>query len=414
MRSGDNPPLVDAAGRLQLIRELCSFEGRGAGSDAERRAANHLAGRLEAAGRRAEIEPTFVHPQWALVLAAHVVLGIAGSLLGSVNPGVGFALVLFAATSMYLDVNARLYLIRRLFFRRGSQNVVSRGLRSDAPHTLILSAHYDAARTGFAFSRLYPASKGLSERARNLLGPFRVGFWGGLAPLLPILGAQMAGYDPRWLLILQIVPTAVLLVAAFLLIDIALSPIVPAAYDNASGVAAVLSAAERLDADPPANLDVWVVLPGAEECLCEGMRAFVRAHRHELDPARTAIVNVDSVSWGAPSYQVSQGAIASIPMDAELIALCEALAEADAAGENRFGAKPMRYPQVDDALPARVKGLPAISILGLEGGMLAPWYHTPDDRPEHVDDAALTRTTEFVIGLARLLDRDVGRRRPSG
>ena len=34
---------------------------------------------------------------------------------------------------MYLDLNARLYLVRRLFFRRASQNVVSNGARSDAP-----------------------------------------------------------------------------------------------------------------------------------------------------------------------------------------------------------------------------------------------------------------------------------------
>jgi len=38
---------VDAASRLELIRELCSFEPRGAANDAERRAANFLVGRIE-------------------------------------------------------------------------------------------------------------------------------------------------------------------------------------------------------------------------------------------------------------------------------------------------------------------------------------------------------------------------------
>ena len=42
----DNPPSVDAEARIELIRDLCSFEGRRAGTDAERRAANWLAGRL--------------------------------------------------------------------------------------------------------------------------------------------------------------------------------------------------------------------------------------------------------------------------------------------------------------------------------------------------------------------------------
>ena len=61
----------------------------------------------------------------------------------------------------------------------------------------------------------------------------------------------MAGLDATWLNAVQAIPTIVLIVAAFLLIDIALSEIVPGAYDNASGVAAVLSAAEELTDDPP-------------------------------------------------------------------------------------------------------------------------------------------------------------------
>ena len=80
---------------MEVIRELCSFEGRGPGTDAERRAANVLSGRLRRMGRRADIEPFFAHPQYATVYLIHAVLGIAGSLLATVQPAVGFALVLF-------------------------------------------------------------------------------------------------------------------------------------------------------------------------------------------------------------------------------------------------------------------------------------------------------------------------------
>jgi hypothetical protein len=397
---------VDAAARQQLISELCAFEGRGPATDAERRAANFLAKRLEGIGRRAEIVPTFVHPQYALVYAAHAVLAVAGSVVAIKQPGIGFALVLLVATSLYLDLNTRLYLIRNLFFRRGSQNVVSPGTRPEAPLRLILVAHYDAGRTGFAFGAPLRYANRRSQRARVLLGPFRIFFWGGFAPLLPILGAQMAGFDPGWLGIVQLVPTAVLIVAVFLLGDIALSPYVPGAYDNASGVAAVLSAAEELQAKPPANLDVWVVLTGAEECMAEGMRAFVRDPRAQLDRQRTAIVNVDSVSSGPVKYETSAGAVASIPLDRRLIELCAGLATADREGEDRFAAEPMRYSLIDDALPAAVRKLPAVTITD---GYLAPWYHRPDDTPDKVDGAALTRATEFVVSVVRLLDRDVGR-----
>ena len=43
-------------------------------------------------------------------------------------------------------------------------------------------------------------------------------------------------------------------------------------------------------------------------------------------------------------------------------------------------------------------------------GNLAPWYHTDEDVPDQVDEAALTSATDFVIALARLLDREAGRR----
>ena len=42
-------------------------------------------------------------------------------------------------------------------------------------------------------------------------------------------------------------------------------------------------------------------------------------------------------------------------------------------------------------------------------GNLAPWYHTHDDTPERVDADALSRATDFVVALARLIDRDAGR-----
>ena len=271
-----------------------------------------------AMGRRAEVEPTYVHPQFALVHALHAALGIAGSIVAVSQPGIGFALVLLAATSAYLDLNTRFYLLRRLFFRRASQNVVSPGGRPEAPMRLVLVAHLDAGRSGFVYGGgVRGLARRLSPRMRVLLSPWRVYFWGGLAALLPAIALRMAGLDATWVSIVQLVPTVVLIAAIFVLVDIALSDTVPGAIDNASGVAAVLGAAEALRAEPPADLDVWVVLTGGAECQAEGMRSFVAAHRGNLDAESTAIVNVDSVGFGSPAYTVSEGAVVSTPTDPE-------------------------------------------------------------------------------------------------
>ncbi len=398
---------MDAPARRRLIEEICSFEGRGPGTDAERRAAKHLAKRLEAAGRRAELEPTYVHSQWALVHAAHGAIAIAGSLIGTASPGIGFAMVLFAATSAYLDLQARFYLVRRLFFKRASQNIVSPGNNPGAPVRLILVAHYDAGRTGYVFGTPMRLLRRLSPRAQVLLSPFRVYFWLGIAPLLPVLGAQMAGFDPGWLQVVQLLPTMLLIVAVFLLIDIALSEVVPGAYGNASGVAAVLSAAEEIDAQTPEHLDVWVVLPGAGESLGEGMRSFVTSRRKELRDGRTAILGVDSLSHSPVGYEISAGAVASVPLDSNLASIAASLADADRGGENRYGAEPVRSATIDDALVARLRGIPALTITD---GRTSPLAHRPEDKPGAIDDAALSTATEFLVSLVRLLDRDAGRR----
>jgi hypothetical protein len=407
---------VDAAGRRELIEGLCSFEGRWPGTDAERRAANWLGERLHGMGRRVQVEPTYVQPEYSLAIALHVALAVAGSLIALVSGLVGFAMVLLAAVSLYLDQNTRLNLLRRLLFRRASQNVVSPGRNPGSPARLVLSAHYDAAKTGYVFgARSNRLAGRLSERTRVLLGPIRLIFWGGIVPLLVISGLRMAGVEARWLDVAQLVPVVLLLVSFVLLVDIALSAVVPGAYDNASGVAAVLSAAAALDADPPDHLDVWVVLPGAEEANAQGMARYLQAHHKEIDPERTFFVNVDSVSFGSLRYLASEGAIVSYPMDRRLLELCEAVA----AGESRFGAEPIRIPAHTDALPARTRGLRAISVLSVEDGLPPPYYHTPEDTPDKLDEGAMSNAVDFTVALIRALDRDVGRleavaREPAG
>ena len=299
-------PALDVAARMELVRELCSFEGRLAGTDAERRCANRMAERLVEGGRRAEVEPTYVQPRWALVHATHCALGIAGSLISMAVPALGFGLVLFAATSMYLDLNYRVYLVRRIFFRRASQNVVSRGTNTEAPARLILTAHLDAAKTGAAFApkRARRAAR-LGER-HPWLGPFRILFW-SLALLLPALAARMLDVESDAVALAQLPQTLILLVAVFALIDIELSDVVPGANDNASGVATVLSIASELQSNPPENLNVWVVLPGAEECQQEGMRAFMRAHRKGLAGKRTHFLNLDTVGHGDVRFLTAGG-----------------------------------------------------------------------------------------------------------
>ncbi len=394
---------------MEIIRELCSFERRLAGTDAERRAAGRLAERLRDLGRRTEIEPIYVHPQSALVQAAHCLLGFVGSLVAISVPALGFGLVLLAATSMYLDLNHRLYLIRSLFFRRASQNVVSPGKRPDARARVIICAHVDAARSGavFAGKRARRFAK-LANSPRFPLGPYRILFW-SLAALLPLLGLRMAGVDSELVSVLQLLPTLALLVGIFALVEIQLSEVVPGANDNASGVATAISLAAGLDGEPPKNLDVWVVLDGGGECLQEGMRAFVRSRRKRLEKPSTFFLAIDSVGAGDVRFQTSGGWAVSYGMDGRLIELCEAIATADAEGEKRFRAAGYASGLGGDSMPPRLAGFRSIGLTCQDADGYVANRHLPTDTPEAIDEAALERAHGFALELIRRLDADLGR-----
>ena len=390
---------------IKDVRELCSFEGRLAGTDAERRAANALAAKLQKTAHRVDVEPTYVHPQWALIHALHTALGFAGSLLSIALPAAGFALLLLSATSLYFDANTRFYLLRRLFFRRASQNVVARGRNRMAPARLVITAHYDAARTGWMFnpSRV----KFFTRIARRLpvpLGPHRIVFW-SLAVLIPLTGLRMAGVESQAISLLQLLPTLVLLVATFLLVDVELSDVVPGANDNASGVAVALSLAQALTDDPTRNLEIWVVLTGGEECAMEGMRSFLRTHKDDLEPASTYFLVIDSVGKGELRYTASEGLAVSYDLDKRLLELCDAVSS---AGKTKATA--VRHAFATDAIAVRVARRRAIALSTLEpGAIVAANYHHPADIPKNVDPRALERTRAFAIELIHALDKDVGR-----
>jgi peptidase M28-like protein len=397
--------------RIETIRELCSFENRLTGTDAERRAAKLVAERLRGQGMRVDVEPTYVHPQMPLVHAAHCALGFVGSLVAIASAPAGFAIVLLASISMYLDVDARFYLLRRLFFRRASQNVLARSDNAGAPARVILSAHLDAARSGMVFNpRQLRLAAALDRALPFPFGPFRILFF-ALAILLPILGARLAGVDSTALSIVQLVPTLVLLVGIFLLIDVQLSKVVPAANDNASGVATALALAGRLSEDPPRALEVWVLVTGGEEALMEGMRSFLRAHRKELRETETFVVNVDSVGAGELRFTQSEGLAVGVPMGGRLGEICAAIATADRQNGNGFNAEGLAWGFASDAVPVALAGLPVTTITCLEpGGLLPPRYHTAGDVPAAIDPDALARAHDFALELVHRLDADVARR----
>jgi hypothetical protein len=329
------------------IEALVAYEGRGAGTDAERRAAEHLARRLRAIGREGEVEPVVVRPRFALTHALHALVAVVGSVVSVSSPPVGAALVLVAAISAYGDLTGRLFLFRRLTAKRASQNVVSRE-GGEKAGVLVLLAHHDAAHTGGVFR---PGS--VERRARigaRIRRPFGLAevFFLALILLLGCCLVRLFLPESALLGVAQLVPTAALIGSIPLLLDIVFGRVVPGPNDNASGVATVLALAE-LYGDRLEHFDLWCVLPGSEEAQALGMREWVSRHRGELDRSRTLFVDLDKVGAGTVHYARKQGLVFPLTYDARLLGLCEEIAREQPTGEGgRAHAPGLRVRRADD------------------------------------------------------------------
>ena len=104
----------------------------------------------------------------------------------------------------------------------------------------------------------------------------------------------------------QFALTVALIATLLLLVDVWLSPTVPGAGDNASGVALALALAERLGGALD-HFSVNVVLTGAQESGADGMRAYLRRHRGDLPRDRTVVLNLDEVGAGTVRYTRREG-----------------------------------------------------------------------------------------------------------
>ena len=368
------------------IEDLVGYHGRWPGTDAERRAARHLAGRLRDLGREAEIEPIRVAPNYALAHAIHALLAITGSVVSVYQPAVGAAIAFVALVSALGDLTGAFFLVRRLTGMRASQNVFSPE-GGEKPGVLVLVAHYDAAKTGLAFARRPP----------GFLGPMGLLFW-SLALVFACTVVRLVGIDAFALTVVQFIPTVVLIASVALLLDIALSDVVPGANDNASGVATVLRLAERYGGELE-HFDVWVVLTGAEEGFALGMRAWLKEHHEELEPETTAFVCVDMAGYGTPKFAKKEGLIFPSNYHPALTELAE-----------EAGAAPYVSRLVTDSFPARAAGFPAIRISSLDARNSIPNYHRPTDTPDRIDPDALARTYEFCCEFVESIDAEIGPR----
>jgi len=247
-------------------------------TDAERRAALALAGRLRAVGRAPRIEARWLRPGWPVWQAVFAAAGVAGTVLSVDEPTIGLALVGAALVLSLAHGRGRLPLGRA----RATQDVVA---PASAPRAVALVVLASVDRPRAALLRRVPAPLAWLQAA--------------LALAAALAAARVAGAEGVVVGAAQLVPAVVLLLAVAGFLDAAAQP--PAEADRAATDAALELAAHAPWAE--------IVLVGAGEL---GLRARLRAERRA--PERVVLLWLEPAR--APAWRSAHPTLAAIAQDA--------------------------------------------------------------------------------------------------
>jgi Zn-dependent M28 family amino/carboxypeptidase len=392
-------PVEDETTLREVIEELAPLQRR-AGSEGERRAAEWIAQRLHAAGCAAQVEEEQFHEGYARVMRTlSITSGLAGvAALASrrARPAAG-ALAGAVTAAIADDVSNGPRLFRRAASpARTTWNVVGGCGPVDAPRTLVLLAHHDAAPTGRIFDDRFQTwlgetFPGIIERIDTSLP-----LWWTLlsAPTLVALGSLRGR---RGLIAAGVAGSAL---GAAVFEDVARSQVVPGANDNLTAVALLVALAERLRARPIHGLRVLLVSCGAEEVIQGGIHGFARRHFPALDRDRTWFLNLETL--GSPQLILLEGEGPVVMEDYHDRAFRDLICRvADRSGAHlRRGLRTRN--STDAVIPSRA-GYPTATLCSMNRHKQLSNYHLMSDTPENV----LYRTVRQALVVTEAVAREL-------
>jgi acetylornithine deacetylase/succinyl-diaminopimelate desuccinylase-like protein len=306
---------------------------------------------------------------------------VAGTGAAAVGGPLGAGVAAGSLASLELDVSGRSRWLAPVLPAGEGVNVVARIPAAGVPkRTLVFVAHHDAARTGLLW-RMPRGKEPFALLAQVALAVVAVGCLVGSRVLRALGGLGTAA-------------------CTLLGLDIARSPVVPGANDNASGVAALIALTAAFARDPLEQTDIVAVFSDCEEIGLGGVAAWVGSHRDELEPGSTLVVSLDTLGSGEPAVVCRDGAVTA-HYSGDMHDWAD-------RGALRAAVNPPRRINLiasTDGIVAQHAGLHALSLTSCAADTTyGPHYHRPSDVPEHVDYDSVESCTRLAAGIARVWD----------
>jgi len=387
----------------EWIRAITENPDRFAGSAAERTVAERIGGWMRELGTaEVVVEPAPSAPRAGFVLALHAAVALLGLWIGHFF---GAALTVLALWSFHGDMRRNRRRLSRFLSARGSVNVVGRHGTGTPTRRVVLSAHIDSAQAGLLFSKAladrFAAIAGRRAKDGPPPGPLALPEALQVAAALLAIAGWLGAHGALFSLAVGGV-SAGLLLQLGLTLQWAMSPPTPGANDNASAVAAMLTCAEQLTPQLPADTELWIVGTGAEEVGCCGMHGFVERHR-EWPAEATFFINFECVGGGRLHYIRSEGLLAKGFFPPQLNELARQVAARGAHGE----ITPTDLLAATDGHVPASHGYPTLSLISLESNGVPRNYHRVEDTVDALDMSMVVRAADFgtAVALAALQPR---------
>ena len=376
--------------KSDFIKEISGIPSRGAASKGEREAARIISDYMRSIGLDVEVQGFKTPTRMPLIHFVHFFMIFLACIVVNWYPIASIIAAVITIASFWGEFTHRFFILRYLIPHSISQNVIGKLGDDSAGLKIVLSAHIDAAKAGAVF---HPILSNASGRLKGL--PLHRSLLFLMIVLFIIFIAKASG-GGTWLLSLVFNTLAVVsVIASIFMIEWECSGFSPGANDDLSGVAVMLSAAERLSKSGTIpDCQFIFVATGAEEAHCSGMKAYLKLHKDEFRKDKTFFINLECLGGGRLKYVTEEGFIIFQKHDHTLIQIADIIAR-----KYKLDFEPTYTVAHSESIVPLTLGFKSIGIIALNKNGVPENYHRLTDTWDRIDYMLLDSAEEIVFRM---------------